>query len=92
MHGNIHWELLPEGGTITAEVYSEQLQRVHDQLTVTRPAVVNRKTVFFLEDNARPHVAKIVGGKLRSLGWERLVHPPYSPDIAPSDYHLFRDL
>ncbi|CAK9833791.1 Histone-lysine N-methyltransferase SETMAR [Anthophora retusa] len=22
-------------------------------------------------------------------GWEILPHPPYSPDISPSDYHLF---
>jgi len=30
--------------------------------------------------------------KLRELCWEVLMHPPYSPDIAPSDYHLFRSL
>jgi len=30
--------------------------------------------------------------KLRELGWEVLMHPPYSPDIALSDYHLFRSL
>ena len=27
--------------------------------------------------------------KLRELGWEVSMHPPYSPDLAPSDYHLF---
>ena len=26
------------------------------------------------------------------LGWDVLPHPPYSPDIAPSDYHLFLSL
>ncbi|KAG5307216.1 SETMR methyltransferase, partial [Acromyrmex insinuator] len=30
--------------------------------------------------------------KLRELGWELLMHPPYSPDFAPSNYHLFRSL
>ena len=30
--------------------------------------------------------------KLSEFNWEILPHPPYSPDIAPSDYHLFRAL
>ena len=30
--------------------------------------------------------------KRLQLGWEVLIHPPYSPDIAPSDFHLFRCL
>ncbi|KZC13194.1 Histone-lysine N-methyltransferase SETMAR, partial [Dufourea novaeangliae] len=30
--------------------------------------------------------------KLLELGWDVLPHPPYSPDPAPSDFHLFRSL
>ncbi|PAA87580.1 hypothetical protein BOX15_Mlig026417g1, partial [Macrostomum lignano] len=30
--------------------------------------------------------------KLLDLGWELVPHPPYSPDLAPSDYHLFLSL
>ena len=30
--------------------------------------------------------------KLLELSWEVLIHPPYSSDIAPSGFHLFRSL
>ena len=36
--------------------------------------------------------SKIKRQKLEEFGWEVLPHPPYSPDLAPSDYHLFRSL
>src|SRR3954469_23682395 len=42
-------------------------------------------------DNARPHTVKMTKEKLQALGWEVLPHPPYSPDLAPSDFHLFRN-
>jgi histone-lysine N-methyltransferase SETMAR len=31
-------------------------------------------------------------GKLRDLHYELLVHPPYSPDLASSDFYLFPNL
>ena len=30
--------------------------------------------------------------KLLHLGWEVLIHLPYSPDTAPLDFHLFQSL
>lgn len=90
--GILYFELLPTGQTINAEVYSDQLQILSDAIKEKRPALANRKGVILLHDNARPHTAKMTRQKIKELGWEVLPHPPYSPDIAPSDYHLFRAL
>jgi histone-lysine N-methyltransferase SETMAR len=30
--------------------------------------------------------------KIKELNWDILDHPPYSTDLAPSDYHLFISL
>jgi len=42
-----------------------------------------------LHDNARPHTACLTLETVEQLGLDVLPHPPYSPDLAPSDYHLF---
>uniref|UniRef100_A0A1B6IFY2 Histone-lysine N-methyltransferase SETMAR n=1 Tax=Homalodisca liturata TaxID=320908 RepID=A0A1B6IFY2_9HEMI len=48
--------------------------------------------VVLLHDNARPHSANRTQELITSFGWEQLDHPPYNPDLAPSDYHLFLHL
>jgi hypothetical protein len=40
----------------------------------------------------RAHRALATQKKLAYLGFQFLDHPPYSPDLAPSDYHLFPGL
>ena len=45
-----------------------------------------------LYDNVLAHRALPTQKKLASLGFQCLDHPPYSPDLAPSDYHLFPGL
>ena len=42
-----------------------------------------------LHDNARPHTAAHTMDTICALKFEVLKHPPYSPDLAPSDFHLF---
>lgn len=51
----------------------------------------NRQDVVFYQDNSS-HTVCITFQKLEELGWEKLVHSLCSPDLAPSDYHLFRSL
>jgi transposase len=47
------------------------------------------KGVVLLHDNARPHTAARTNALIKLFNWEIFDHPPYSPDLAPSDYHLF---
>lgn len=90
--GIIYFELLPRNITITGQIYCDQLGRLEAKLKKARPGLVNRKNVIIQHDNARPHISKIAQQKIKELEWEILPHPAYSPDIAPSDYHLFRSL
>ncbi|KAG5321377.1 MOS1T transposase, partial [Pseudoatta argentina] len=79
--------------TITGDRYRLQLMRFSRALKEKRPLYAQRHDkVILLHDNARPHVAKPVKTYLETLKWEVLPHPLYSPDIAPSDFHLFRSM
>ena len=89
MHGVVHYELLPPNTTINASYYCDQLERVETEIGNKRPRVGK---VRFLHDNARPHTAKLTREKLKELDWEILPRQPYSPDLAPSDYYLFKHL
>lgn len=88
MEGVIYWELLQRNVTITAAIYVQQLERVAQAVTQKRPN--SRYELILQHDNARPHVAKMTKLAIQDLNWEVLQHPPYSPDIAPSDFYLFR--
>ncbi|EYB98974.1 hypothetical protein Y032_0027g1627 [Ancylostoma ceylanicum] len=90
--GILHYEFLKTGETIDADNYCRQLDKMHENLARASPAVVNRKGPILLHDNARPHVSQKTSQKLSDLGYEILPHPPYSPDLSPTDYHFFKHL
>jgi histone-lysine N-methyltransferase SETMAR len=48
--------------------------------------------VVMLYDNARSHIAAVTEGVITTFGWEQFYHPPYSPDLVPSDFHVFLHL
>ena len=89
--GAFSYELLPENQMINSNKCCSQL----DQLKVALDEhleLVNRKCIIFHQNNARPHVSLMTRQKLLQLNWEVLIHLSCSPDIAPSDFHLFRSL
>jgi len=88
--GIVYYELLKPTETITGDRYRTQLMRLSRALKDKRSQYNERHDKVILQhDNARPHVAKVIKTYLETLEWEVLLHPPYSPDVAPSDYHLF---
>ncbi|PNF30022.1 hypothetical protein B7P43_G05833 [Cryptotermes secundus] len=50
------------------------------------------RRVLLHHDNARHHTARETQGRIQELQWELLEHPPYSPVLAPTDFHLFGPL
>lgn len=90
--GVLYYELLPQNTTINSTKYCSQIDKLKEEIDRKRSVLVNRNGVVFHHDNARPHVPNMTRQKLLDLGWDVLQHPPYSPDLAPSDYHLFRAL
>jgi hypothetical protein len=49
--------------------------------------MLNRGVVM-LHYNARPHTDAAMQDLIATFGWEQLNHPPYSPDLVPSDFHV----
>ncbi|CAK9813002.1 Histone-lysine N-methyltransferase SETMAR [Anthophora plagiata] len=88
----IHYSFMRPGQSITADLYCEQLEEMMRQLQIKQPRLVNRDRPILLQDNARPHVAKSALLKLQELDLETVCHPPYSPDLAPTDYYFSRAL
>jgi hypothetical protein len=48
--------------------------------------------IVLTHDNARPLVTAHKRALLEHFNWELFHHPSYSPDPAPSDYHLLEYL
>jgi histone-lysine N-methyltransferase SETMAR len=62
-----------------------------------RPAMKSKRLgllntgILLQHDNARPHSVRSAVVTFQDV-FECLPHPPYSPDLAPSDFHVFGPL
>lgn len=54
--------------------------------------VIFEKPVPLQDDNARPYSFRQSAEHLNSFKREIFNHPPYSPDLAPANYHFFTKL
>ncbi|GFO10603.1 histone-lysine N-methyltransferase SETMAR [Plakobranchus ocellatus] len=80
-----------DGQCINAARYCSTLDRLKEAIRRKRPGLL-RRGVVLQHDNATPHSANLTQQWLQRYGWEILPHPAHSPDLAPSDFHLFGPL
>ncbi len=87
--GMIHIEFLCR--TVGANLFVDILRRLRDSIRMRRGKRFLRDCWLYM-DNAPAHTANITKQFLIQTGMRVLEHPPYSPDLAPSDFWLYRRL
>ncbi|KAF7266255.1 hypothetical protein GWI33_020292 [Rhynchophorus ferrugineus] len=85
VHGIIFIDYLEKGRTINSDYYIALLNRLMDEIAEKRPHL-KKKKVLLHQDNAPCHKSVKTMVKIHEFGFELLAHPPYFPDLAPSDY------
>jgi histone-lysine N-methyltransferase SETMAR len=87
--GLIYTHIVPRGAKINAMYIVKALGTFMKHFKKKRPEMASREW-FFHRDNAPVHTATVVQDWLAANKIQVLEHPPYSPDLAPADYFLFR--
>ena len=86
--GVIRMEFLEQGNTVNSTRYVNILETLKGRLRSVRGG----KDPTIHHDNARPHTSRETCTALDRLGLQTLPHPPYTPDLAPSEFILFPKL
>ena len=85
--GVIYYELLKPGGTINAHRYYQQLIKLH--LCVKKGRIIGKDmTSWFSSMTTRQQWSKTTWRH----STKKCYHTAYSPDLTPSDYHLFSSM
>lgn len=89
--GILMTDYLDKGFTINGQYYASLLSQLKTAIKSKRPGKL-KKGVLFHQDNAPAHKSTVAMATIHHCGYKLIEHPPYSPDLAPSDYHLFPNL
>ena len=79
---------MPNKTTIPGASYAEILTKLRQAIRQKRPGKLARG-VLLLHDFAPVHTSRVWKAAVNNNGFVELSHPPYSPDLAPSDFYLF---
>ena len=84
-------DYLKKGQTINGTYCASLLMQIREKIKMKRGGKLT-KGVLFHQDNAPVHKSVIDMAAIHDCGLKLIEHPPYSPDLAPSDLHLFPKL
>ena len=84
-------DYLEQGRTINDACNAGQLRRLRQEIARERQGKLTRG-VLLLQDNAPAHTSQVAMTAATECRFDFLPHPPYSPDMAPSDFYLFPKL
>jgi hypothetical protein len=79
------------GENVNSASYCEVLLKLWDEIHRKYLSQLSSGVLLYY-DNARSHRARAIHERIQELQWELLEHPPYIPDMALSDFHLFDPL
>jgi histone-lysine N-methyltransferase SETMAR len=91
IEGLLLLEWMPNKTTITGTTYAQTLRNLRCAIKEKRRGKLTRG-VLLLHDNAPSHTSRIAKAAVAENKFQELNHPPYSPDLAPSDFFLFRNM
>jgi len=84
-------DYLSQKTTMTGPYYGEVLTNLRQAVKEKRMGMLTRGSLL-LHDNAPAHMSRFAQAIIKDIGFEQLSRPPYSPDLTPSDFYLFRHL
>ena len=73
--------------TVTGDYYAELIWKLRSAIKEKRRGKLSNGVHH--QDNAPAHSSAVAMAAIRECGFELLSPPAYSPDLAPSDYHVF---
>ena len=82
-------DVKPKGIKINSDYFINMILQKLADLDVVKKAKNQKQQMLLHFDNAPSHNAKVVESFIAKTTFERIPHPPYSPDLAPSDFGLF---
>ena len=84
-------DFLPPDTYLTGQAYASQVEKLHENMEKSYRRMLSKDRLL-LHDNCSQHTCRATKTMMRQCGLIQLFLPPYSPDLAPSDYHLFPKL